>query len=281
MEYAVTNEQSGRGRGEAPCRRCAAIRLVLVCTTLVIMAALFASMARAEEGGSWWQTGAKILQGVAGAKTQGEASGSVAASLPTEDLIAGLREALTVGTERVVSQLGQPGGFSQDPAIHIPLPESLQGVHKALGAVGMGGMMTDLETRLNIAAETATPKAKELFVDAISTMSVEDAQGIYNGPPDAATRYFQDRMRGPLAQEMQPVVSDALNQAGAVQMYDQVMGQYAQMPFVPDVKADLQAHVTQKGIDGIFHYLAQEEAAIRQNPAKRTTELLQKVFGQQ
>lgn len=277
MEYVVTNEQGRSGR--QPCRRCATIRLVLVCATLAIMAALFASLAKAEEGGSWWQKGAKILQGVTGAQTS--ASGNVAASLPHADLVAGLREALTVGTERVVNQLGQAGGFSQDPAIHIPLPESLQGVQKALNAVGMGGMMTDLENRLNIAAETATPKAKQLFVDAIAGMSVEDAQGIYNGPNDAATRYFQDRMRGPLAQEMQPVIEDALSQAGAVQMYDQVMGEYGQLPFVPDVKADLQAHVTNKGIDGIFHYLAQEEAAIRQDPAKRTTELLQKVFAKQ
>jgi hypothetical protein len=50
---------------------------------------------------------------------------------------------------------------------------------------------------------------------------------------------------------------------------------------VPDVKADLTTYVVEKGMDGIFHYIAVEEAAIRQNPAKRTTELLQRVFGTQ
>lgn len=269
----MKREEMPQGRA-APCRRCAMIRLVLVCVTLIMLAALFASVARAEEG-SWWKKGADLLRGAA---TQ-QAGGGVAGSLATEDLVAGLREALQVGTGRVVEQLGQAGGFSQDPAIRIPLPESLQPVRKALGAVGMDGMMTDLEARLNIAAEQATPKAKELFLDSIAGMKLEDAQKIYNGPADAATRYFQERMSGPLAAEMQPVISDALSQAGAVQMYDQVMGQYGQLPFVPDVKADLQAHVTQKGMDGIFHYLAQEEAAIRQDPARRTTELLQKVFG--
>ncbi len=263
------------GATRRPCRRCAAIRLAVVCFTLVILAALFATMARAEER-SWWQKGADLLQGAAGA----QATAGAGASLPNDQIIAGLREALTVGTERVVSQLGQSGGFSDDPAIHIPLPDSLKTVQKTLDAVGMGGMMAELESRLNLAAEAATPKAKQMFVDAISGMSVQDAQGIYSGPNDAATRYFQERMSAPLAQEMQPVIAEALNQAGAVQMYDQVMGQYGKMPFVPDVKADLQAHVTQKGLDGIFHYLAQEEAAIRLDPAKRTTELLQKVFAQ-
>jgi hypothetical protein len=30
---------------------------------------------------------------------------------------------------------------------------------------------------------------------------------------------------------------------------------------------------------GIFHYMAEEEAAIRKNPVKRTTSILKKVFG--
>jgi len=45
-----------------------------------------------------------------------------------------------------------------------------------------------------------------------------------------------------------------------------------------DPKADLTDHVVEKGMDGIFYYMAKEEAAIRQNPVKRTTELLKKVF---
>jgi hypothetical protein len=51
------------------------------------------------------------------------------------------------------------------------------------------------------------------------------------------------------------------------------------VPFVPDVKANLTEYVVEKAMDGLFHYVAQEEAAIRNNPAKRTTELLQRVFG--
>ena len=66
---------------------------------------------------------------------------------------------------------------------------------------------------------------------------------------------------------------------GAVQAYDNAIGQYKSVPFVPDVKADLTQHVLERALHGLFLYLAQEEAAIRQNPAKRTTELLQRVFG--
>jgi hypothetical protein len=57
-----------------------------------------------------------------------------------------------------------------------------------------------------------------------------------------------------------------------------MMGQYKTLPFMPDAKADLTDYVVGKGLDGIFHYVAKEEAAIRTNPAARTTDLLKKVF---
>jgi hypothetical protein len=47
---------------------------------------------------------------------------------------------------------------------------------------------------------------------------------------------------------------------------------------VPDVKADLTNYVFEKEITGIFLYLGKEEAAIRETPAKRTTDLLNKIF---
>ena len=221
----------------------------------------------------WLKTG-KDLLGTAGSTPADSAS-----DLTSSEIASGLKDALRVGTETVVNQLGQLDGFNADPAIHIPLPDSLNQVKSALSTIGMSSMMDDLELKLNRAAEEATPPAKKLFWDAISAMTLDDVQGIYNGPDDSATRYFQDKMSGPLAVEMQPIVEDALNQVGAIQSYDAVMGQYASLPFVPDVKADLNKYVVDKGMEGIFHYVAREEAAIRNDPVKRTTDILQKVFG--
>lgn len=184
-----------------------------------------------------------------------------------------------VGTENVVAQLGQPGGFENDPAIRIPLPSSLNTVQTALKTAGMSSMLDELGLKLNEAAEVATPKAKSLFIDAITAMTLDDAMQIYNGPDDAATRYFQSKMSRSLAEEMAPVVESSLSTVGAVKQYDEVMSQYETIPFMPDAKADLTNYVVEKGMDGIFHYLAEQEAAIRTNPAARTTELLQKVFG--
>jgi hypothetical protein len=208
--------------------------------------------------GGWWEKGNELLKSPTGT--------TATQSLTTEEIGAGLKDALLVGSQNVVAQLGSVDGFNLDPAIHIPLPEQFS-------------LLDDLELKLNRAAEVATPKAKELFAQAISEMTFEDAMNIYNGPDDAATRYFQEKMTPPLAGAMSPVVDESLAQVGAVQSYDNVMNEYKAVPFVPDVKADLTTYVVEKGMDGIFHYMAVEEAAIRQNPVKRTTELLQRVFG--
>lgn len=204
--------------------------------------------------------------------------GSQSSSLSQGEMGDGLKEALRVGTEAVVSRLGKADGFYGDKAIHIPLPGQLATVQKALQAAGYSSLVDDLELRLNRAAEQATPKAKALFVDAISAMTISDAQQILNGPDDAATSYFRKAMGPGLAKEMAPVVDAALADAGAVQAYDSMMGQYKALPFMPDAKANLTDYVVEKGMDGIFHYVAKEEAAIRTNPAARTTDLLKKVF---
>ncbi len=87
-------------------------------------------------------------------------------------------------------------------------------------------------------------------------------------------------MSSPLSAEMKPIVDSSLNQMGAIKSYNNTNGKYKSLPLVPDVKANLSQHVLNKGIDGIFYYLAIEEKEMRGNPAKRTTELLKKVFAQ-
>lgn len=225
----------------------------------------------AEAGSDWLDKGKDLLKTFGGSS---ETSG-----LTVEEIGAGLKDALRVGSETVVAQLGRVDGFNTDPKVHIPLPKQLDSVKSVLDKVGMSGLLKDFELKLNRAAEVATPKAKKLFSQAITEMSFDDVKKIYEGPEDAATQYFRGKMSPSLAKEMEPVINNSLSEVGAVQAYDNVMKEYRSVPFVPDVKADLTDYVIEKGMDGIFYYMAKEEAAIRANPAKRTTDLLKRVFG--
>jgi hypothetical protein len=197
----------------------------------------------------------------------------------TGEIGSAFKQALRIGSGNVVSQLSAKNGFNSDSAIHIPLPEKLKTVKKTLSKIGVSSIVDNLELKLNRAAELATSKAKQLFWQAITEMTFSDVMDIYKGPKDSATRYFKNKMSSSLSNEMQPIVKNSLAKAGAIKAYDNVMGKYQSLPFMPDIKADLTNHVVQKGMDGIFHYIAKEEAAIREDPVRQTTALLKKVFG--
>jgi hypothetical protein len=110
-------------------------------------------------------------------------------------------------------------------------------------------------------------------------MSFDDVKKIYKGPKDSATQYLKSTTAPSLKTKMAPIVEKSLNEVGAITAYDTAISKYKDLPFVPNVKADLLDHVVNQGMEGIFYYLAQEEASIRKDPVKQSTELLKKVFG--
>ncbi|MBI3444762.1 MAG: DUF4197 domain-containing protein [Magnetospirillum sp.] len=209
--------------------------------------------------------------------------GAAGSSLSTGEIGSGLKEALRLAADKVTGQLGRPDGFNADPAIHIPLPDKLATVKKGLALAGKSQMADDLELRLNRAAEAATPKAKQIFWDSVQKMSLDDARGILNGPKDAATQYFKRTMSPDLRTALRPVVDQNVAQAGAVQSYTSMAGAAQGLPLVGDALKSgpgmLTDHVLDYALAGIFNYLGQEEASIRSDPAKRSTDLLKKVFG--
>ena len=220
----------------------------------------------AEAEKKWWQ---KVFS----------QEGFDSSELSVTDISGAFKQALTIGAENVISQLGTDGGFSEDDAIRIPLPNNLKKVAKVLKKIGLSGQIDDLKLKMNQAAETAVPIAKDLFIESIQAMTFEDVKTIYQGADDSATQYFKSKMTASLSEKMKPIVTDSLAEVGAIQALNQVMDKYQDIPFVSSVNPNLTDYVVEKGIDGVFYYLAEQEAAIRQNPAKQTTELLKKVFG--
>ncbi len=240
--------------------------VVILCSALLLVST---SQIAGKE--SFWDKGKKLLGGADKEQMIGE--------LGLEEIAAAFKEALQIGSESVVAKLGIEDGFNTDPEIHIPLPKALKKVKSVLARVGMADSVDELELKLNRAAEAAVPKARDLFVESIREMTFDDVKQIYDGPDNAATLYFREKMSPNLAAAMKPIVDASLSEVGAIQTFDEVMDKYGDIPFVPDVKADLSDHVIEGGMDGIFYYLAREEKAIRENPAKQTTQLLKKVFG--
>jgi len=198
--------------------------------------------------------------------------------LSNDDMVAGLKDALRVGATAVVDQLGATDGFWKDEAIRIALPGPLQKVDSTLQRFGLGALTDGVKEKMNRAAEAAVPQAQELFVNAVQEMSIADAASILGGPDDAATQYFRERMGSDLRARMAPIISRTVDDVGVVSAAQDAVKKLPLGGSVPDLEQELTNHVLDGAIDGIFYYLAQEEAAIRENPAKRTTDILKTVF---
>lgn len=245
-----------------------------------LLMALTASTAALAQG-SLMDVGKAVLQqqmGTAGAAGATSSGGQRGSGLAVADIAAGLKEALRTGTGKVTSRLGAKDGFNADPLAHVPLPQSLQKVQAGLKMVGMSGLADDLELRLNRAAEAAAPKARQIFWNALEKMTLDDARAILNGPQDAATQYFQRSMSPDLRTAMRPVVDKTVAEAGAVKSLNAMTATAKGLAPGLDGQAMLTDHVLDYALKGMFAYLAKEEAAIRQDPAQRTSDILRKVF---
>lgn len=213
-------------------------------------------------------------------------SASAVTSLSEEQIVSGLKEALARGTQFAVTNLGRDGGFLQDAKVKIPLPDSLKTVEKTLRKLRQDRLADEFITTMNQAAERAVPQAASVLGDAVKQLTVADARGILTGPNTAATDYFRRTSETNLYARFLPIVQAATTQTGVTSAYKRMtdmanlgnLGGIGTALFGP-TSFDLDDYVTHKAMDGLFLKIAEQEKLIRANPAARTTELLQQVFG--
>jgi hypothetical protein len=202
------------------------------------------------------------------------------APLDNNTIVAGLKEALKVGTRNAVNSTSAMDGFLANELIRIALPDQLKPVGNALRMVGMGGQYDQLELAMNRAAERAAGEATDVFVDAVTQMTFADAREILQGNETAATNYFRDKTSDRLRTRFSPIVDQKMQEVGLARLYQDLVNRYRAIPLVPKVDLDLNSYVTVNALKGLFTVLGQEEQKIRSDPAARVTPLLKRVFGQ-
>lgn len=199
--------------------------------------------------------------------------------LTNDEVIRGLKEALSIGAGNAAGKASRLNGFYKNPRIKIPFPPEAQKVRTTVEALGMRKQVDKFVETLNRAAEEAAKKAAPIFLDAITGMTIQDGFKILNGPDDSATAYLKAKTTAPLTREFKPVVSKAIQKVQVTKHWNPIATAYNQVPFVTRVNPDLDAYVTERALAGLFKLIADEEKRIRKDPAARVTELLRKVFG--
>ncbi|WP_238354529.1 DUF4197 domain-containing protein [Fulvivirga marina] len=202
-------------------------------------------------------------------------------SLSTDQVVAGLKEALIKGITTGSSEASKVDGYFKNPKIKIPFPPDVQRVEEKLRQIGLGSEVDKFVMTLNRGAEDAAKEAKPIFVNAIKSMTIQDAWGILKGEENAATQYLIRTTSSQLKAKFKPVIKNSLDKVNATKYYGDIVTTYNKVPFVEKVNPDLDDYATDKAIEGLFLLIAQEEGKIRKDPLSRTTELLKKVFAAQ
>lgn len=208
-------------------------------------------------------------------------------ALSQDQLVGGLKQALSNGLQHAISQLGHDGGFLTNLNVKIPMPEKLQLVEKTLRSLKQDKLADNFVATMNHAAEQAVPEAASVFADAVKQMSIDDAKAILTGPNDAATQFFRRTTATNLFTRFHPIVEKATTSTGVTSAYKKMTaaanGSSNSLTkslggLMGSDAMDVDTYVTNKALDGLFKMVADEEAKIRANPAARTTDLLKQVF---
>ncbi|MFQ5964487.1 MAG: DUF4197 domain-containing protein [Candidatus Scalinduaceae bacterium] len=194
------------------------------------------------------------------------------------NIISGLKEALSIGTENAVNSVSKVNGYFGNQTIKILMPEKINMVADSLRKIGYQKQVDDFILSMNRAAEKAAPKAISFFVDSIKEMTFEDAKKILNGGNTAATDYFKTKTNQKLYKAFKPIISSSMSEVNVTRFYKDMISKYTTLPFMKFESLDIDHYVTNKALDGLFYMIGQEEKKIRTEPAARVTELLKKVF---
>lgn len=248
-------------------------------------------------------------------------------SLTDEEIVNGLKAALSVGTDTSTAQLGAEDGYYTDLAVKLLLPTEVQnsvatfrsksitvlgvtltgdqlynGYSNSLLGINIPGLKSkedELVKGINRAAESAASTAGPIFIGAITDITIEDGYNIlFGGDSTAATSYLKGKTAVTLFNEYEPKIDAALQavkigNTTVVDEYEDFVNQYnnilntsvgvstigSLMGMNTIATADLSAYSTEKGLDGLFLKISEEEADIRSNPLARVSAILQKVFG--
>lgn len=213
--------------------------------------------------------------------------------LTEEEIGEGLKAALERGTEIAVDTLNVTDGYYGDQIVKIFLPPEADVIIDAASLIPGGETLIENTIEaVNRSAEDAAAEATPIFVDAITSMTIEDAIAILHGEDTAATGYLRENTYLGLYDTFQPKIDNSLNKElilgqSAASMYEDVINTYNNVVagnsfgLIAEIEENnLSEWTTKRALDGLFVKVADEEGRIRTDVSHRVNEILEKVFAE-
>ncbi len=203
-------------------------------------------------------------------------------ALSNEEVISGLKEALTIGIQNGSGKASALDGFLKNDKIRLPFPPDAQKVKDKALQLGLDNKVKEFETTLNRAAEEAAKEAAPIFVQAIKDMTISDGFNILKGADNAATSYLKEKTTDQLVTAFSPKVGTAIDKVNLTKYWEPLTKAYNSASFLTgseEINTDLKSYITERAIIGLFKLVEEEEMKIRKDPIARVSDILKKVFG--
>lgn len=231
-------------------------------------------------------TGCVELQQIMGSMMAGQ-------PLTTTEIIAGLKQALTIGADSSLKRISKTDGYYRDELIKILLPPEAKTITDNFARIPGGEkLVEDVVLRINRAAEDAAREALPIFASAVTGMTIQDGLAILKGHPTAATDYLRSNTYDQLFALYQPKIKNSIDKKligniSTAESWNKLTTEWnkianslvGQMAGFKPVNVQLDSYLTGKALDGLFLKVGEEEKKIRTDPVARVTELLKRVFG--
>ncbi len=213
--------------------------------------------------------------------------------LTEQEVVRGLKQALTIGADSAASTLARRDGYYLDNTVRINLPPEARVITENISYLPGGeALVQDIVLRINRAAEDAAREAAPVFARAVTRMTIQDGFSILRGEDDAATRYLKRNTYQELYQLYQPKIKTStekpiVGNVSTMEAWNTLTSRWnnvantvaGRLAGLESVDVALDQHLTERALDGLFLKLAEEELKIRHDPVARVTDLLRRVFG--
>lgn len=206
-------------------------------------------------------------------------SGNKTTTLNQTPAAGAVKELLKIGVNQAAAQLGKAGGYADNPAIRIAMPEKLRTFESVLRKVGAGQQVDSFLLNMNRAAEKAAPQARDVFIESLANMSVADAEALFKGGPTAATDFFDKTSRPELKKLYEPIVKQKMQETAVGQTYQALQDRFKQIPLMAKLPLpQIEPYVVDKSLDGLFKVMGEKEKQVRENPKQVASDALKNIL---
>lgn len=184
-----------------------------------------------------------------------------------------IRRLLELSSANALARLSEPGGFWDNQAARLDLPEVFGGRGAVLQNILTSVVFKDrLHRELNYLAERGARRAAPVMADAVRVIGIGNAVDLVRGGPSAASLHLRQAMGGRLVEVMVPELGEGLRLAN-----DPIVGQALAALTGVDV-GGVARSLAVRADDAIWGEIGREEAHIRANPRVTNDPLLIGVF---